>query len=103
MAVVIMVMLALAAVHRLDGDRAGQVGAEHRHQVEFPILFHAGFLGEIVAQVPFGQQIGKKRWQTAADRAHRRDEAARTAFVRQAQGRARRKLRTPDASEAVPT
>ena len=49
-----------SAIHRFHHDCAGKILTQHRHQVELPFLFHARFLGEVIAEVAFRQQVPKK-------------------------------------------
>ena len=46
-----------APVHRLDRDRAGDISAEHGHEIELPFGLYASLLREIGPQAPFGQRL----------------------------------------------
>ena len=71
-----------ASIHRLDHERAGQVGAPSTaRKKEFALRLDARARGQIVAQMPFRQQVRKKGRQTGADSARRHDDSARLAFV----------------------
>ena len=90
MMIVIMVKLIVivtARVHRLDRDRAGNISAEHGHEIELPFGLHARLLCEIGPQVSFGQQVREERRQTAPYRADGRHQPARLSFIGEAQGR----------------
>src|ERR1700677_692307 len=87
---IMMTVVLCIALKGRDDERAGKIGAEDREEKEFALRVNIGKLGEILAQVPFGKQVRKKRRHAARHRAQGRDEAAGAALEREAQSRALR-------------
>ena len=74
-------------LQRLNHERAGQVGAEHGQKKEFALRLDARARGQVVAQMPFRQQVRKEGGKAHRYGARRHDDPARLSFIRKAHGR----------------
>ena len=84
--VVVLIMLMMSddrlipAVKRRNDKRPGKVGAEHGEEEEFPLGIHVRALGEIFAQMAFGQKVREESRHAAPHRAEVCHEPARAAL-----------------------
>ena len=77
----------LVILKRRNDKRAGQVGAEDGEEEEFALGIYVRSLGEIVAQVAFGQKVGEEDRNTASHGTEGRYEPAGAALEGEAERR----------------
>src|ERR1700728_790816 len=77
----------LVILKRRNDKRAGQVGAEDGEEEEFALGIYVRALGEIVAQVAFGQKVGEEDRNPASHGTEVRYEPAGAALEGEAQRR----------------
>src|SRR5690242_17812301 len=91
MVLIIMIMVKFwrlrLTLKRCNDKRAGKVGAEHGKEEEFALRIDDRALGEIVAQVTFGEKVRKERWHAARRGARLCHEPASAALEGEAQSR----------------
>lgn len=72
----------------MDDNGSRQVGTEQPHEEEFPVRMHSASPSEVLAQVRFGEHVGKKWRQPHVSGARGLDKTTVDRLESQAEGRA---------------